>query len=119
MLRLDCRCQCGRETQPAGTKQLYGVPVTQFKRTDRLLPKTPGSEIHAVLQQSRCVVRGYSEHHDDCDGTLMPNNEVALVYARHIIRELKEAGGYNDPALTMIVRNAAGATVFSIPFLQH
>ncbi len=45
-------------------------------------------------------VRGYREHHDDRGGTLMPNDKAALVYARRIIRELKEAGGYNDPALT-------------------
>ena len=52
-------------------------------------------------------------------GTLMPNDEAALAYACRIIRELMEAGGYRDPALTMIVRNSAGKTVYSIPFLQH
>jgi hypothetical protein len=49
----------------------------------------------------------------------MPNDEAALAYACRIIRELMEAGGYRDPSLTMIVRNSAGKTVYSIPFLQH
>lgn len=64
-------------------------------------------------------VRGYGDIHDDRGGTLMPNDEAALAYARRIIRELREAGGYDDPALTMIVRNCAGKTVYSIPFLPH
>jgi hypothetical protein len=64
-------------------------------------------------------VRGYREDHDDRGGTLMPNDEAALAYARRIIRELIEIGGYRDPSLTMIVRNAAGKTVYSIPFIQR
>jgi hypothetical protein len=64
-------------------------------------------------------IQGYREEHDDRGGTLMPNDEAALAYACRIIRELMEAGGYRDPALTMIVRNSAGKTVYSIPFLQH
>ena len=64
-------------------------------------------------------VRGYGDRSDDRGGTLMPNDEAALAYARRIIRELRQAGGYNDPALTMIVRNSAGKTVYSIPFQQH
>ena len=63
-------------------------------------------------------VQGYREEHDDRGATLMPNDEAALAYARRIIRELTEAGGYRDPSLTMIVRNSAGKTVYSIPFLQ-
>jgi uncharacterized protein DUF6894 len=64
-------------------------------------------------------IQGYREEHDDRGGTLMPNDEAALAYACRIIRELMEAGGYRDPSLTMIVRNSAGKTVYSIPFLQH
>ncbi len=64
-------------------------------------------------------VRGYGDKHDDRGGTLMPNDEAAFAYARRIIRELREAGGYDDPALTIIVRNAAGKTIYSIPFLPH
>jgi len=64
-------------------------------------------------------VRGYREEHDDRGGTLMPNDEAALTHARRIIRELREAGGYEDAALTMIVRNSAGKTLYSIPFMQQ
>jgi len=64
-------------------------------------------------------IRGYGDRNDDRGGMLMPNDEAALAYARRIIGELRQAGGYNDPALTMIVRNAAGKTVYSIPFQQH
>lgn len=61
-------------------------------------------------------IQGYGEERD---GTLMPNDEAALAYARRIIHELREAGGYDDPALCLIVRNAVGETVYSIPLLQH
>jgi hypothetical protein len=64
-------------------------------------------------------VRGYCETHEDRGGTLMPNDNAALDYARRIIRELRQAGGYDDAALTMIVRNSAGKAVYSIPFLQQ
>lgn len=41
---------------------------------------------------------------------------MARNYADRVIRELKEGGGYDDPTLTMIVKNEARETVFSIPF---
>jgi hypothetical protein len=59
------------------------------------------------------------EHHDDRGGRLMPNDEAALAHARRIIRELRASGGYDDPALTLIVRNSAGKTLFSIPFMPE
>jgi hypothetical protein len=49
----------------------------------------------------------------------MPNDEAALAYARRMMRELSQMGGYKDPDLTLIVRNSAGQTVFSIPFTKH
>ena len=64
-------------------------------------------------------VRGCGDGHDDRGGTPMANDEAAFVYARRIIRELREAGGYDDSALTMVVRNWAGETVYAIPFLPH
>jgi hypothetical protein len=64
-------------------------------------------------------IQGYGEERDDRGGTLMPNDEAALAYARRIIRELRKAGGYDDPALSLIVRNAVGETVYSLPLLQH
>jgi len=61
-------------------------------------------------------VRGYGEFNDDRGGKLMPNDEAALAYARRMISELRQIRGYNDAGLTLIVRNSAGKTVFSIPF---
>jgi len=56
--------------------------------------------------------------HDDATGTMLPNDQAARSYAERVVRELKEAGGYDDPGLTMVVKNAAGRTVFSLPFLK-
>ena len=35
-----------------------------------------------------------------------------------IIRELKASGGYDEPGLTIIVKNDAGESVFTIPFTR-
>jgi Domain of unknown function (DUF6894) len=53
---------------------------------------------------------------DDNEGTELPDEEAALAYARRIIRELKDAGGYDDPGLTMIVQDATGNVARTIPF---
>jgi len=57
--------------------------------------------------------------HDDPEGTALPNKEAALAYAGRIMRELKEAGGYDDPGLMMIVKDSAGETIFSVPFQRY
>ena len=90
--------------------RLYGERVG-------LQNKMPGRE--DIVFPYYFDIQGYGEERDDRGGTLMPNDEAALAYARRIIRELRNAGGYDDPALTIIVRNAVGETVYSIPFLQH
>jgi hypothetical protein len=48
--------------------------------------------------------------------TVLPNDQSALAYAQHIIRDLKQAGGYDDPCLTLTIQNAEGKTIRSIPF---
>ena len=59
----------------------------------------------------------WADHlHDDPHGTDFPNAGAALKYAEQIIRELKEAGGYDDPSLKMIVKDADGGVVHVIPF---
>ncbi len=63
-------------------------------------------------------VRSYGEKHDYRGRTLMADDDAALDYARCLIRDLRETGGYDDPALTLIVRNSAGETVFAIPFMK-
>jgi len=62
------------------------------------------------------IVSGPDELHDDGIGTPLPNDAAARAYAERIIKELKEAGGYDDPYLTMIVKNERRQTVFTILF---
>jgi hypothetical protein len=45
------------------------------------------------------------------------DNAAALNYADRLIRELKEGGRYDDPNLTVIVRDEMKTVVLSIPFL--
>lgn len=59
----------------------------------------------------------WSDHeHDDNDGTSLRNDAAAVKHAYRIIRELKEAGGYDDPELKMIIKNEAGTVIHTIPF---
>lgn len=62
------------------------------------------------------IVRWPDRQHGDAEGTSLESDQQALHYAKRIIGELKEAGGYDDQRLSMIVRNAMGDVVFSIPF---
>ena len=56
--------------------------------------------------------------HDDGDpeGTRFPNLAAARLYAERVIRELKEAGGYDDPGLLMVVADRDGNEILAIPF---
>jgi hypothetical protein len=56
------------------------------------------------------------DEEDDENGTVLPSDEAALSYAQRVIAELKESGGYDDPALVMIVADEAGRVLFSVPF---
>ena len=48
----------------------------------------------------------WSDHEDDdANGTLLSDDAAALNYADRLIRQLKDAGGYSDPNLTVIVRD--------------
>ena len=62
------------------------------------------------------VVVGLDDPHEDDIGTLLPDDGAAEAYARRIIRELKEAGGYDDPRLAMIVLSELQQALFTIPF---
>lgn len=48
------------------------------------------------------------KEHDNNDGTPLPGENAARDHAQRIIRELKEAGGYDDPGSAMIVKSVAG-----------
>ena len=62
------------------------------------------------------VVVGPDQPHDDEVGTPLADDCAALGYARRIIRELKDAGGYDDPRLAMIVQSELRQPLFTIPF---
>jgi hypothetical protein len=47
---------------------------------------------------------------------LLPSDEAAFEYAKHLIDELQKSGGYDDPACMLVVRYQNGDVVFSIPF---
>ena len=53
---------------------------------------------------------------DDARTTNLPGHGAAGRYARLIIRDLKERAGYRDPQLKMIVTDADGAVIHTIPF---
>jgi hypothetical protein len=54
---------------------------------------------------------------DDRPGcTFLPNDQAAKEYALRVIRELKEAGGFDEPELKMIVKNSSGKLIYLIPF---
>ena len=60
----------------------------------------------------------WSDHEeDDANGTLLPDDAAALNHAGGLIRQLKDASGYSDPSLMVIVRDGMKKVVLSIPFL--
>jgi hypothetical protein len=61
------------------------------------------------------VLRWPDKQHDDHEGAQLPSAEAARAHADRIIRELKEGGGYDDPALTTVVRDSSGKILLSIP----
>jgi hypothetical protein len=58
---------------------------------------------------------GHEDH--DANGTLLSDDAAALNYADRLIRQLKDAGGYSDPNLMVIVRDGMKKVVLSVPFL--
>jgi len=62
------------------------------------------------------IIRSLDWEDDDLDGTLLLGPIAAVAYAHRVMRELKEAGGYDDPGLVLIVQNHKRETVVTIPF---
>ncbi len=53
---------------------------------------------------------------DDEEGTPLHDDDEAQNYARQVIRELKEGGGYEDGDWTMIVFAEGGRQVCTVAF---
>jgi hypothetical protein len=62
------------------------------------------------------VIQWPDNQHDDPTGTTFSSDSAAGNYAMRVIRELKFGGGYDDPGLTMVVKDDSGRIVFSVPF---
>jgi Domain of unknown function (DUF6894) len=62
------------------------------------------------------AVHGGDWQDDDSEGTLLASEIEAAAYARRVIRELKEAGGYDEPNLSMVVKDHTGRIIFSFRF---
>lgn len=56
------------------------------------------------------------EIEDDTHGIILLNDAAALSYAEHAIGQLQKTGGYDDPQLMMIVKNATRQPLLSLPF---
>jgi hypothetical protein len=52
---------------------------------------------------------------DDPDGTRLPSDTGALLYANRLIKEIQGGREPDEPEMTMIVKRADGQTIFSIP----
>jgi hypothetical protein len=59
-------------------------------------------------------IRWTDRKNDDETGMLLADDAAARDYAERVIREIKEADGY-DPGLTMVVEKS-GVALFAIPF---
>ena len=68
------------------------------------------------MQRYFFVIEGDGYSHEDERGTRFASFDAACAYAARVIRELKESGAYDDPGLTMVVKNASGQVLLSIPF---
>jgi hypothetical protein len=107
------------EPKSAGRKLFsLNVTATSDERLDS--PSTHGrtSSPVRILPKYFFLLRWPYREEADREGTILLHDDEAHAYAKRIIRELKEAGGYDDPGLTMIVRNACGETLFLIPFVE-
>lgn len=62
------------------------------------------------------VVQWPDREYDDFRGTLLPSDDHAGDYAARIIRELKESGAYDDPDLTMVVKDFDRKIILRRPF---
>ena len=58
----------------------------------------------------------WPDYEDAERGAALVDDAAALDYACRLIRELRAGGGYDDPALSVKVRNETRQIVFSVPF---
>jgi hypothetical protein len=69
-----------------------------------------------TLPRYHFIIRWPDRDDGDPEGTRLANVAAAQRYAERVIRELKEAGGYDDPGLLMVVADGDGNEILAIPF---
>jgi hypothetical protein len=62
------------------------------------------------------VVQGLHEEIDDPEGTLMASDNAAIALGLKFIHEIKKDRGIDYRDWNLVVRDANGRTVISIPF---
>jgi hypothetical protein len=62
------------------------------------------------------IIRVSESELDDPHGSLLASDASARSYAERVIRELKADEDYDGSGSNMIVKDAEGRTLFSIPF---
>jgi hypothetical protein len=92
-----------------------------------LIPNDPARSLSASsnVMGEKCLQRYFfifrfsdGREHGDDEGTVLANDGAAREYAVRIISELIDGGGYDDPGLSMIVKDAAERQILAIPFSQ-
>jgi hypothetical protein len=63
------------------------------------------------------VIEGDDHPDSGDDGTQLDHPEAARLHAKRIIRELRDAGGYDDPSLALFVKDTSGEVLSSVPFI--
>jgi hypothetical protein len=93
----------------------------------RLIPNEPKRSLSASsnVMGEKCLQRYFfifrssdGREHGDDEGTVLANDGAAQEYAVRIISELIDGGGYDDPGLSVIVKDAAERQILAIPFSQ-
>jgi hypothetical protein len=70
------------------------------------------------LPEYSFVIRSGEQSHESPRVVELPGgDQAALDYACDLVQQLKKGGGYDDPNLVMLVRDARRRSIFSIPFL--
>jgi len=57
------------------------------------------------------------QRYDDTSGTELATEAHALAHGEEIVRELKDAGGYDDPGWILFI-TSEGGEVASLPFTR-
>jgi hypothetical protein len=74
----------------------------------------------AGVGMPRCffVLEGQDEKYGDSAGTMFADQTSALAFGARIMRELKDAGGYDEAGWILHIRDERDGAVASLPFAK-